>query len=166
MGMYDNIRARQLFADGVNVHGGHKRITVQNCVLDNTGDDGMAIWNGKVGGQGAEAQTEDISFINNTVITPVYRQEGHEDGDNTGRVCCYALFGGGSRFVLQGNQCLRSSSPDFLRLCGKTCEPAVPIDGSQVVFEGNLADESLQHLARFWPTWQPGDAVEFACDGN
>lgn len=163
--MYDNIRARHLFADGVNVHGGHKRITVQNCVLDNTGDDGMAIWNGKVGGQGSEAETEDISFINNTVINPVYRKDGHEDG-TPGPVCCYALFGGGSRFVLKGNRCLQSSNADFLRVCGTRCEPAVPVDGSHVVLEGNSADDSLQHLARFWPSWQAGHAVDIACDGT
>jgi len=94
-----NIRTKGTWADGMNIHGAHQDILIQDCVIKNSGDDNYAIWS--IGYPGAD----NIRFINNVGVNPWYRpggssaQSGWSNTDN-----CFASYGGRT-MTFTGNSC-------------------------------------------------------------
>ena len=90
----ENVTVRGLvtsgtWADGVNIHGAHKNIRVEDCSVSHSGDDAYAIWSEQSGDSG-------IRFHNNTATSPRY-----PGATNAG---CFVAYGGNrSEFV--NNRC-------------------------------------------------------------
>merc|ERR1712066_972438 len=76
------------WADGINLHGAHEDVLVQDCDIKNTGDDTYAIWSVSPG-------ADNITFINNIAANPWFRRGGSSapagwpHSDN-----CFAVYGG------------------------------------------------------------------------
>ena len=76
-----NMRVNGTWADGVNIHGQHTNVLVEDCTVINSGDDGFAMWS--VG-----AGLDNVTFKNN------YAKP------HPGCNCCFVSFGGlGSTFI-------------------------------------------------------------------
>jgi len=83
------------WADGLNIHGGHQNILVEDCDVRNTGDDVYAIWS--VGIPGAD----NITFQRNVAANPWFRPGcfWFKHGSRNSNYC-FALYGGkGSKII-------------------------------------------------------------------
>jgi len=93
-----NLRSDATWADGMNIHGAHKDILVQDCYVGSSGDDSYAIWS--VG-----ALADNITFKNNVGVNPWFRNggssapTGYSWSDN-----CFAVYGGKSSTFID-NSC-------------------------------------------------------------
>jgi len=130
------------WADGVNVHGEHDNVRVEQSVISNTGDDGFAMWsNGD--------KLSNVVFANNTMNFP--RWDGHwpaqVDCDDPARpdvangtwgVNCFAMYGGGRGNQLLDNACV-STKWGFVAFHG-----AHPGD---LGFHGSFSDTAVVELS-------------------
>jgi len=90
------------WADGMNIHGSHRNIVVQDCDISNTGDDTYAIWSVNPG-------ADNISFYRNAGKNPWYRppNTSQPPWDHTDN--CFANYGGkSSKFI--NNTCIGASN--------------------------------------------------------
>lgn len=51
------------WADGINVHGAHREVLIENCTIEHSGDDAFAMWS-------SGASEEKITFRNNFAKMP------------------------------------------------------------------------------------------------
>lgn len=78
------------WADGINIHGAHRDILVEDCIVEHTGDDGFAIWS-------AGSNETNITFKNNIATFPRYPR--------TWLASCFAQYGGNQTAFI-GNRCI------------------------------------------------------------
>lgn len=82
------------WADGLNIHGAHKNVLVEDCEIRNTGDDTFAIWS--VGIPGAD----NITFQRNIAVNPWFRPGCLSFYTNWNSNYCFALYGGKGSKIL------------------------------------------------------------------
>jgi hypothetical protein len=78
------------WADGINIHGAHRNILVEDCAINHTGDDTYAIWS-------AGDKESDVTFRGNRATLPRYPR--------TWLASCFAVYGG-NRSAFVNNQCV------------------------------------------------------------
>lgn len=61
-----NLRTNGTLADGINIHGAHKNILVEDCIVTNSGDDAYAAWDAGIDGE----FLNNITFRNNYAGNP------------------------------------------------------------------------------------------------
>lgn len=151
--VFRRLQSNGTWADGVNIHGEHNGVLVEDSVIANTGDDGFAVWsNGD--------KLTNVTFRNNTMAyprccdgvwagKPLYPPP-QPDCSNTSisgpypypgwGVNCFAMYGGGSFNKFIDNKCistywgfmaLHSATPGDLGFRGHFADDAV------VTFSGN-----------------------------
>ena len=114
------------WADGMNFHGGHQDVLVEECEISYTGDDPYGLWPDSVAATQDHANCQrNIVLRNNVGRWP--RQGGPSNGGNragshyvarnypdcAGNIaggggnwhCCFASYGGGSGVVYLNNHC-------------------------------------------------------------
>jgi len=74
------VKIANTFADGINLHRSISNVVVEQCMIRNTGDDGLAMWSDA--SNGAQPDTNNV-FKFNTVVVPVLAN-------------CIAIYGGTS----------------------------------------------------------------------
>jgi len=67
------------FADGVNIHGQHSNVLVEDCTVRYSGDDSFAIWSIGTG-------LDNVTFHNNTAMYPHGNGGGKAQG-TMGQAC-------------------------------------------------------------------------------
>jgi len=83
------------WADGMNIHGAHQNVLVEDCEIRNTGDDVFAVWS--VGVPGAD----NVTFQRNIAANPWFRpgcfwfKNGNEASNY-----CFAFYGGKGSKIL------------------------------------------------------------------
>lgn len=88
------------WADGLNVHGAHTNIVIENCNLRNSGDDVFAMWSQ------ADKMTN-VTFSNNTADNPTYPWNASSIPKwGTNHVNCFAAYGGSGQLKWLGNRCM------------------------------------------------------------
>lgn len=111
---FRGIMSEGTWADGVNVHGEHDMVVVENSMISNTGDDGFAMWsNGN--------KLTHVVFRNNTMQFPRWDGVWPEQKDcndqsrpdvanGTWGVNCFAMYGGGAGNQIIDNKCVSTKS--------------------------------------------------------
>eukprot|EP01052_Picozoa_sp_SAG31_P008121 SAG31_NODE_402_length_16197_cov_5.262425_9_plen_790_part_00 len=107
-GVCNNVTVRNLsshgsWADGLNVHGAHTNLLIEDCTIRNSGDDAFAMWSNKDG-------MKNVTFMNNFAYNPTYPWNGtHRDGSippwGSNHVNCFAAYGGGGQLKWINNSC-------------------------------------------------------------
>jgi hypothetical protein len=107
-GVCNNVIVRNLsshgsWADGLNVHGAHTNLLIEDCTIRNSGDDAFAMWSTKDG-------MKNVTFRNNVAYNPTYPWNGtHRDGLippwGSNHVNCFAAYGGGGELEWINNSC-------------------------------------------------------------
>jgi hypothetical protein len=104
-GVSNNITVRGLrsqgsWADGLNVHGAHTNLLIEDCALANAGDDVFAMWS-------VADRMANVTFRNNTAYNPTYPWDGTpvpKWGSN--HVNCFAAYGGSGHLKWLANRCV------------------------------------------------------------
>ena len=81
-----NVRMNGSWADGVNIHGQHVNVLIEDCTVIDSGDDNFATWS--IG-----AAQDNITFRNNIAIRGSRPTKADPHGA-AGINCCYVNFGG------------------------------------------------------------------------
>ncbi|MGN6727215.1 MAG: right-handed parallel beta-helix repeat-containing protein [Tepidisphaeraceae bacterium] len=128
-------RVSDSWGDGINLNNGNTpspgnpgvRLTVENCYVRNTGDDGFATYS-DAGAKGDNTQMVDTHILNNTAVAPYWA--------NCLRVA------GGKNVVVRGNLLLdgASNSGMTVGVFGKTGQP----------LESALVEDNEIHRAGGW----------------
>merc|ERR1719221_460842 len=138
-----NLRCNGTWADGINFHGAHRNILVEDCDIRNCGDDTYAIWS--IGDL-----AENITFRNNVAVKPRYRPGcwsswtpwkcDQRDAEDWTKQYCFAIYGG-------------KTSAFYNNVCTDARDAVAYGNFQDVLFGGVFTDESasvVQGMAGYW----------------
>jgi hypothetical protein len=138
------------WADGLNIHGAHRDIVVEDCSAFNTGDDCFALWDSSIEGQFAQ----NVTFTGNKAGNP------HFNGNDRD---CFSQFGGRSANYIN-NQCDNPTNAMihyWIAFCGSgqagspgksVCYPSDAVS----TVRGNTLTHGTTHVLKDDPKQLPG----------
>eukprot|EP00931_Biecheleriopsis_adriatica_P059481 TRINITY_DN35599_c0_g1_i1.p1 TRINITY_DN35599_c0_g1~~TRINITY_DN35599_c0_g1_i1.p1 ORF type:complete len:434 (+),score=60.17 TRINITY_DN35599_c0_g1_i1:58-1359(+) len=94
-----HMRSNGSWADGINVHGAHTNILIDNCDFRNSGDDVFAMWS-------AGDRMANVTFQNNYAANPTFPWHGQPVPSwGSNHVNCFAAYGGSGQLKWINNRC-------------------------------------------------------------